>query len=281
MPAALLPLSLLARLLHLIPPILDLLPVLLRPPPMAARLSPLALTLPRFVPRLALFASRPLPLLATPSNHPGPPHRPALHRPAACPLALWESTCVRRQARQAGVRLIPLLGESTCVGASRVGVRVFPSKRHPAAPSPRAVPIAPQTSPICAPPCHPSYPRTRVSTPSPHAPQTPPKSTPRPPKSFLEKTLNAREAPNFARFSRSRQQPSTGSVRRLLLPRCVGTGCAVEAAQPRTSADRPWRPTVNQEVPRPELERRAVEAAQPRPLADRPWRRLSCSSART
>ena len=173
-------------------------------------------------------------------------------------------------------------------------------------------PTAPQTSPKCAPPRHPSYPRTRVSTPTTLVPQSHQKSAPRPPKSFLEKTLTAREAPKVARFSRSRQQPSTGSVRRLLLPRWKGTGCAVEAAQPRqpadrprpsapkhplssqeparlaveaaqprTSADRPWRPTVNQEVPRPELERRAVEAAQPQTSADRLRRRLSHSSART
>ena len=153
---------------------------------------------------------------------------------------------------------------------------------------------------------------TRSQSSRPIAPQTQPKSAPRPPKSFLEKTLTAREAPKVARFSRSRQQPSTGSVRRLLLPRWKGTGCAVEAAQPRqpadrprpsapkhplssqeparlaveaaqprASADRPWRPAVNQDFPRPELERRAVEAAQPRPLADRPWRRLSAALART
>ena len=41
-------------------------------------------------------------------------------------LSQWESNGVRRQARQACVRLIPLLGESNCVGASRVRVRGLP-----------------------------------------------------------------------------------------------------------------------------------------------------------
>ena len=95
----------------------------------------------------------------------------------------------------------------------------------------------------------PAAPR-RIRSSCPTAPRTQQESTPRPPKSFLEKTLSAREAPNFARFSRSRQQPNCGSARCLLLPRWEDTGCAVEAAQPR-------------------------------PSADRPWRRLSCSSART
>ena len=111
MPTASLLLPLLARLRRLIPSVLALLPVLLRPPPMAPRLSPLALLRPPFVQRLALLALRPLAFLATASNHARPPHRPAVHRPAACPLALWQSTGVRRQARQACVRLIPLLGD--------------------------------------------------------------------------------------------------------------------------------------------------------------------------
>ena len=96
---------------------------------------------------------------------------------------------------------------------------------------------------------------TRSQSSRPITPQTPPKSAPRPPKSFLEKTLSAREAPKVARFSRSRQQPSSGSARRLLPARWEGTGCAVEAAQPRPLADRPWRPAPNHAFPRPELDR--------------------------
>ena len=234
MPTASLLLPLLARLRRLIPSVLALLPVLLRPPPLAARLSPFALPRPPFVQRLALFASRPLASLATPPNHARPPHRPAVHRPAACPLALWQSTRVRRQARQACVRLIPLLGESNRVGASRVGarglrlnpspegegrvrglpvpvyprqsngvgasrigVRVFRSKRHPAAPSPRAVPTPPQT---------------------------PPKSAPRRPKSFLETRLSPchtyaesanlydRPPPALFTFSCARRQSESPAV---------------------------------------------------------------------
>ena len=116
-------------------------------------------------------------------------------------------------------------------------------------------PAATNFQPKCAPPRHPSYPRTRVSTPTTLVPQSHQKSSPPQPKSFLEKTLTAREAPKVARFSRSRQQPNSGSARRLLLPRCVGTGCAVEAAQPRTSADRPWPSAPNDAIPRPELDR--------------------------
>ena len=148
------------RLLSLIPSVLGLFPVLLRPPPMAARRSPLAL-LP-FVPRLPTFALRPLAFLPTPTNH---PRRPAERRPASCPLALWERV-------------------GACPGRDP-GTRVFRSRRHPAAPSPRAAPTAPQT---------------------------PPKSTPRSLKSFLEKTLTARETPTSAHSSHphhgSAQPPS-------------------------------------------------------------------------
>ncbi len=159
MPAASLLLLLLKPLLRLIPPLLTLLPVLLRPPPMAARLSPLALPLPPFVPRLPTFALRPLAFLPTPTNH---PRRPAERRPASCPLALWERV-------------------GACPGRDP-GTRVFRSRRHPAAPSHRAVPTAPQT---------------------------PPKSTPRRLKSFLEKTLTAREAPVFVSLPTSAPSPST------------------------------------------------------------------------
>ena len=159
MPAASLLLLPLKPLLRLLLSVLALLPVLLRPPPMAARLSPLALPPPPFVPRLRTFAIRPLAFLATPSNH---PRRPAERRPASCPLALWERV-------------------GACPGRDP-GTRVFRSRRHPAAPSHRAVPTAPQT---------------------------PPKSTPRRLKSFLEKTLIAREAPVFASPPTATRGPST------------------------------------------------------------------------
>ena len=149
MPTASLLLLPLRRLLSLIPSVLGLFPVLLRPPPMAARLSPLAL--PPFVPRLPTFALRPLAFLPTPSNA---TRLPAAKRPASCPLALWE-------------------GLGACPGRDP-GVRIFRSRRHPAAPSHRAVPTAPQT---------------------------PQKSTPRRLKSFLEKTLTARETPTSAHSS--------------------------------------------------------------------------------
>ena len=137
MPAALLLLPLLARLLRMILSLLRLLPVLLRPPPMAARLSPLAL--PPFVLRVPTFTLRPLAFLPTPSNH---SRRPAAKRPASCPFDLWERV-------------------GACPGRDP-GVRVFRSRRHPAAPSHRAVPTSPQT---------------------------PQKSTPRRLKSFLETEL--------------------------------------------------------------------------------------------
>ena len=159
-PLLLLPLK---RLLSLIPSVLGLFPVLLRPPPMAARRSPLAL--PALVPRLPTFALRPLAFLPTPSNA---PRRPAAKRPASCPLALWERV-------------------GACPGRDP-GTRVFRSRRHPAAPSHRAVPTAPQT---------------------------PPKSTPRSLKSFLEKTLTARETPTSAHSSHPQQrsaQPPTAAA---------------------------------------------------------------------
>ena len=143
MPTASLLLLPLRHLLSLIPTVLGLFPVLLRPPPMAARLTPLAL--PSLVPRLPTFALRPLAFLPTPSNA---SRCPAERRPAYFPLALWTRV-------------------GACPGRDP-GTRVFRSRRHPAAPSHRAVPTAPQT---------------------------PPKSTPRSLKSFLEKTLIAREAP--------------------------------------------------------------------------------------
>ena len=119
MPTASLLLLPLRRLLSLIPSVLGLFPVLLRPPPMAARRSPLAL--PPFVPRLPTFALRPLAFLPTPSNH---PRRPAAKRPASCPFSLWEQGWSLPRTRSP---------------------RVFRSRRHPAAPSHRAVPTAPQT----------------------------------------------------------------------------------------------------------------------------------------
>ena len=147
MPVASLLLPLLKPLLRVIRSVLALLPVLLRPPPMAPRLSPLALPRPPFVQRLALFALRPLAFLATASNHARPPHRPAVHRPAACPLALWQSTRVRRQARQACVRLIPLLGESNRVGASRVGARGLRLNPSPEGEQPCAASSSPSLRP--------------------------------------------------------------------------------------------------------------------------------------
>ena len=227
MPTVSLLLPLLVRLLRLALLLRDLLPVLPSPSPTASRVSLLPLLQPPFVPRLAPFALRPLAFPATRLNHARSRHHPAQHPPATL--------------------LHP--------------VAAAPARIRPSCPN------APQTAPKSTPPCHPSYPRTRVSTPTSRAPQTQQKCAPRPPKSFLEKTLNAREVPNFARFSRSRQQPSTGAVRRLLLPRRAGTGCPVEAAQPQPSVDRLWGLALNQGFPRPELERRAVEAAQPRPLA--------------
>ena len=156
----------LKRLLSLIPSVLGLFPVLLRPPPMPARLSPLAL--PPFVPRLPTFALRPLAFLPTPSNH---SRRPAAKRPASCPFDLWERV-------------------GACPGRDP-GVRVFRSRRHPAAPSHRAVPTSPQT---------------------------PQKSTPRRLKSFLEKTLSARETPTSAHSSHphhgSAQPPSAAASSR-------------------------------------------------------------------
>ena len=241
MPAASLPLPL-ERLLRLIPSVLGLLAVLLRPPPTASRVSPLALPLPPFVPGLATFALRPVAFLASPSNHRYDYHVPPQPTPPPCP------TPARRTLARG---LLPRpLGESWGEGL-----------------------------PFEASPCSPAAPSRRRAVPT--APQNPPKSAPRLPKSFLEKTLSAREAPYFARFSRSRQQPNCGSARcgclggaprcrthrsrlrqrasRLLRPRWEGTGCAVEAAQPQTSADRPWPSAPKHPFSSQEPTRLAVE----------------------
>ena len=125
MPTASLLLPLLARLRRLIPSVLALLPVLLRPPPMAPRLSPLALALPRFVPRPATFALRPLAFLASRppglalwprQTTPARPTAPPYTGPPLAPSPSGRAPVLRRQARQACVRLIPLLGESNRVG---------------------------------------------------------------------------------------------------------------------------------------------------------------------
>ena len=83
-----------------------------------------------------------------------------------------------------------------------------PAKPHPPASTP------PQPQPKTAPPPHPPYPRKPDSTPAPDACQTPPKRIPRRLKSFLEKTLIAREAPNFACLGRRQQLPVFGPRRR-------------------------------------------------------------------
>ena len=115
------------------------------PRPERLVLFPTPLALPPFVPRLPTFALRPLAYLPTPFNA---LRRPAAKQPASCPLALWQRV-------------------GACPGRDP-GVRIFRSRRHPAAPSHRATASAPQT---------------------------PAKSTPRRLKSFLEKTLTARETP--------------------------------------------------------------------------------------
>ena len=72
---------------------------------------------------------------------------------------------------------------------------------------------APQNAPNLAPPS--SYPRRPVSTPATDAPQTRQKSAPRRLKSFLEKTLTARETPNSAHASRPHHrsaQPPTAAA---------------------------------------------------------------------
>ena len=227
MPAVSLLLPLLVRLLRLALLLRDLLPVLPSPSPTASRVSLLPLLQPPFVPRLAPFALRPLAFPATRLNHARSRHHPAQHPPATL--------------------LHP--------------VAAAPARIRPSCPN------ALQPAPKSALPRHPSYARTRVSTPTSRTPQTQQKCAPRPPKSFLEKTLNAREVPKLARFSRSRQQPSTGSVRRLLRPRWAGTGCPVEAIQPQLSAGHLWRSAPNQAFSSQAPTRRAVEAAQPRPLA--------------
>ena len=135
---------------RLIPSVLALLPILLRPPQMAARLPPLALR--PFVPRLPIFALRPVAFLPTPSNH---------------------ARLTRRRA--------PGLSGLTCIQS--------------------LCPTAPQSPPNNIPP-HPTrhsgvFSRNPVLAPR---LQTPPKCTPRRLKSFLEKTLIAREAPNFDRL---------------------------------------------------------------------------------
>ena len=201
MPAASFLLPLLARLLHLIPSLLGLLPVLLRTPPPASGffpfappLTPLVPRLPPLVPRLPPFAPR-LPPLAL--------------RRLAFVVSLSNHTRLRR----------------------RTGHRPPASCLAPATPGPARIhsscPDSPQTTPKSAPPQHPSYPRTRVSTPTTVTPQTTPKyapprpprhsgvfsrnpvfvprrtsggpkNAPRQPKSFLEKTLTARESARSA-----------------------------------------------------------------------------------
>ena len=192
----------LKRLLSLIPSVLGLFPVLLRPPPMAARLSPLAL-LP-FVPRLPTFALRPLAFLPTPTNH---PRRLAERRPASCPLALWERV-------------------GACPGRDP-GTRVFRSRRHPAAPSPRAVPTAPQT---------------------------PPKSTPRRLKSFLEKTLIAHARP---------QSPPPGTRQPQTIPQIGQALTPAAGSVPQPPANTPLPQGHLQNGEPPPVERGSPRASQP------------------
>ena len=165
MPAASFLLPLLARLLHLIPSLLGLLPVLLRTPPPASGFFPFAPPLTPLVPRLPPFALRRLAFVVS---------------RLAFVVSLSNHTRLRR----------------------RTGHRPPASCLAPATPGPARIhsscPDSPETTPKSAPPQHPSYPRTRASTPTTVTPQTTPKYAPRQPKSFLEKTLTAREGAHSA-----------------------------------------------------------------------------------
>ena len=155
--------------------LLALLKPLLRLIPSALALLPVLLRPPPMAARLSPLALPP------------PPFVPRLRTFAIRPLAFLAtpSNHPRRPAERRPASCPLALWErvGACPGRDP-GTRVFRSRRHPAAQSHRAVPTAPQT---------------------------PPKSTPRRLKSFLEKTLNAHEAPKIP-------------------PR-----------QPLPSASRPWR----------------------------------------
>ena len=208
MPAASLLLLPLKPLLRLLLSVLALLPVLLSPPPMAARLSPLAL--PPLVPGLPTFALRPLAFLPTPSSA---PRLPAAKRPASFPLALWErvGACPGRDPR----------------------VRLFRSRRHPAAPSHRAVPTAPQT---------------------------PPKSTLRSLKSFLEKTLIAHARPQSPPPGTRQPTPLAASPNQL---HHRSPGQALTPPVPSLSP--PPTPRNLQNGPQKPAKARAATAVPPRP----------------
>ena len=223
MPVASLLLSLIGRLLRLIPPHPTLLPALPHPPAAASRLSPLALRLPSFV-------IHPLAFPATPSNRPRPDHRPenrppATHRdpvapaPAAiqssCPNApqITQESIPPRRTRHSGA-----LSRNRAFGPLPASAEpICAPPYHPPYPRPQvSIPttLVPQSPPNSAPPCHPPCQRPRVSTPTSLAPQSHQKSAPPQPKSFLEKTLIAREAPklpprqSLSSASRPSQSPS-------------------------------------------------------------------------
>ena len=142
------------------------------------RVFPLALHLPPLLLRL-LQLVLPLPPFA-----PGP----SPQRPQALPTPCRRYPATRHRPAR---RPLPL-------GADAPLAPAHPAKACPAphrGPRTRSLgPATPQTQPRCTPPRQPSYPRPRVSTLTTRAPQTWPNSAPPQPKSFLEKTLTAREA---------------------------------------------------------------------------------------
>ena len=131
----------------------------------------------------------------------------------------------------------------------------------PAAHTPtRPQPARPQTPPKCAPPCHPSYPRRRVSIRPTRAPQSQAKSAPPQVKSFLEKTLNAHETPVFAPPAARLQHPP--------IPAAAGCPAAARPSRLKVTHDpRPRRPRMFEEefrtydIDAPEV--RALQRAMP------------------
>ena len=222
------------RLLHRIPSWRGLRPFLLRPPPAASGFYPLASPPTPLVPRLPPFALRPLAFVASLSRHSRPRRRPGRRPPAwrlalatpgptrissSCPRSpqttpksappqpksFLEKTLTARESATSAAcpdpvpppapspprEGTPAGRQLTCGHAAlppsplreRGGVRVAATPSNQPKPAVARRPVAPLRAP----------PWQAANRPRPHS-QTSPKSAPPQPKSFLEKTLNAREA---------------------------------------------------------------------------------------
>ena len=192
----------------LLPHLITLLRFLLRPTPLALRLISVVVSP---IPLVANLG----PFMASPSNRVRPTQRPTTGIPASSqgqPFADAPHPCPHSTPPRH-----PSYPRRACPGRDP-GARVFRSRRHPAALSLRAVPTAPQT---------------------------PPKCTPRRLKSFLEKTLTARETPNSAPRSRPANDPASRRRTAAARPRRARSASPsspwLRSARPSAKAERARR----------------------------------------